>query len=95
MLRRKTRAKDILCRYGGDEFLVVLRHMSSKEAAIRKGVEICQNFQSSCSVGIALFKTEEKYFSRMIQCADQALYQAKKENKGGYCLWNDMESKCL
>ena len=95
LLRRKTRAKDILCRYGGDEFLVVLRHMSSKEAAIRKGVEICQNFQSSCSVGIALFKTEEKYFSRMIQCADQALYQAKKENKGGYCLWNDMESKCL
>ena len=91
LLRRKTRAKDILCRYGGDEFLVLLKHMNDESAAIKKGESICQAFHSSCSVGIAMCSAEEKNISRLIQCADQALYRVKRENKGGCCLWNDAE----
>lgn len=91
LLRRKTRAKDILCRYGGDEFLVLLKHVNDGSAAIKKGKAICKAFQSSCSVGIALCGAEEQNISRLIQCADQALYRVKRENKGGCCLWNDAE----
>lgn len=91
LLRRKTRAKDILCRYGGDEFLVLLKHMNDESAAIKKGEAICQAFHSSCSVGIAMCSSEEKNVSRLIQCADQALYRVKRENKGGCCLWNEAE----
>ena len=36
LLRRKTRAKDILCRYGGDEFLVVLKHLNDGLVAEKK-----------------------------------------------------------
>ena len=89
LLRRKTRARDILCRYGGDEFIVFLKQVKNKEAALKKGSDICLAFQSSCSVGIALGGPEEKHFAKLIQCADQALYCAKRENKGGCCLWND------
>ena len=88
LLRRQTRTKDILCRYGGDEFLVILKHMSDESAAVKKGADICRAFQSSCSAGIVLCGPEDKHFARMIRCADQALYRAKRENKGGCCLWN-------
>ena len=88
LLRRQTRAKDILCRYGGDEFLVVLKRLNDGAAALKKGMSICQAFQSSCSGGIALSSSDEKYFTRLIQCADQALYRAKRE-KGRCCLWSE------
>lgn len=91
LLRRNTRSKDILCRYGGDEFLILLKHMNDELAAIKKAETICREFHSSCSVGIAMCSAEEKNISRLIQCADQALYRVKRENKGGCCLWNDAE----
>ena len=31
----------------------------------------------------------ENNFSTLIQNADQALYRAKRKNKGGCCLWKD------
>lgn len=89
LLRRKTRAKDILCRYGGDEFLVVLKHLNDGLVAEKKASDICQAFQASCSVGIALCGPNEKNFAGLIQNADQALYRAKRKNKGGCCLWKD------
>ena len=89
LLRRKTRAKDILCRYGGDEFIVVLKHLSDREAAVKKGMDICESFHSSCSAGVVMCTEEEKNFARLIKCADRALYRAKREKKGGCCMWND------
>ena len=89
LLRRKTRAKDILCRYGGDEFLVVLKHLNDGQVAEKKATDICQAFQAACSVGIALCGPNEKNFAGLIQNADQALYRAKRKNKGGCCLWKD------
>ena len=97
LLRRHTRSGDILCRYGGDEFVVVLRHISSVETILRKGETICREFRDSvaadgthaaCSAGIALCSFEEKPSAKLIERADQALYRAKRENKGGCCLWD-------
>ena len=89
LLRRYTRTKDILCRYGGDEFLIILKHLRSEEDAKKKCISICQAFHGSCSVGIALSDMNETDISRTINCADQALYRAKRENKGGCCLWSE------
>ena len=89
LLRRKTRSKDILCRYGGDEFIVVLKNLRDREAAMKKGMDICESFHSSCSAGIVMCTEDEKNFSRMIQRADEALYCAKRENKGNCCMWSD------
>ena len=89
LLRCQTRAQDILCRYGGDEFMVILKHLNDEKAAAKKGTDICRAFQASCSVGIALYGEKEKNITGLIQCADQALYRAKRENKGGCCLWNE------
>ena len=93
LLRSCTRSGDILCRYGGDEFVVIFKHMRDESDAEKKGEEICRCFReleaspASCSGGIVLCGPEEGLSTRMIERADQALYQAKRENKGGCCLW--------
>lgn len=69
--------------------MVILKHLNDEKAAAKKGTDICRAFQASCSVGIALYGEKEKNITGLIQCADQALYRAKRENKGGCCLWNE------
>ena len=91
LLRRQTRPGDILCRYGGDEFLVILKGMDSGAAAKKKGERICrlfrEQYQAACSCGVALCAAGEALSPRLIERADQALYQAKRENKSGCSLW--------
>ena len=98
LLCRNTRQGDILCRYGGDEFMVILKHLSDVETVMKKGTDICRAFHdrfaqeqlpASCSGGIALCGEDEKPSAELIKRADQALYRAKRENKGGCCLWSD------
>lgn len=97
LLRHKTRREDILCRYGGDEFLIILKNMNNTAAVAKKGKDICETFRNdqaenghpaSCSIGIALCGTGETPSSELFERADQALYHAKREKKGGCCLWD-------
>ena len=97
LLSKKTRSGDIPCRYGGDEFVLLLRRMVSPEAAITKATAICEAFHdfweaeafpAACSVGIAMCGEDELFSDELIEQADRALYRAKRENKGGCCLWN-------
>ena len=96
LLCRQTRKSDIRCRYGGDEFLVVMKDMEDTHGAMKKGEDICRLFReqngmeqspAACSCGIAICAAEGVFPSVMIERADQALYQAKAENKGGCCCW--------
>ena len=100
LLRRSTRNGDILCRYGGDEFLVVLKRLREGDTAIKKGEDICrdfrnayagENFRASCSAGVVLCTTEEVPSMELIERADQAMYRAKREEKGHCCLWKKEE----
>ena len=100
LLRQNTREGDILCRYGGDEFIVVLRRITPVETIQRKGNEICRGlrewefsagFHTTCSCGIALCGLEELPSAELIKRADVALYKAKKGKKGGCCLWKEEE----
>lgn len=96
LLRSQTRDGDILCRYGGDEFVMVLRRIASLDTILQKGQTICREFQAfplpdglraACSGGIALCGADERPSVALIERADAALYRAKKEHKGSCCLW--------
>lgn len=83
---------DVISRIGGDEFLVFLPLIPSREMA----VEQAQNFISalrnavhdvpetcelSCSIGVAFTPEHGTAFRNLFQRADLALYQAKKAGK--------------
>lgn len=88
-LKESTRQEDVVVRYGGEEFCVVLVHTGKEEALriaekIRKAVEarklkyVDQDVRFSISVGVA--SAREDHLSacrRLIQAADIALYNAK------------------
>lgn len=95
IIRSHTRGTDILSRFGGDEFIVVMKQMRSEEMALKKGEEICRAVRESgwreglvpaCSAGIVI-GNEEDGLNEMVKRADEALYNAKTANKGGCCLW--------
>lgn len=54
-LRAHTRENDILARFGGDEFIVIIRQMPSGEVAEKKGNEICKAVRSQSMEGISLY----------------------------------------
>ena len=98
LLRRQTREGDILCRYGGDEFVVILKRISSMETILRKGGEVCRGLReyrlpdgsgAACSGGIVLCGGEEKPSAKLIERADEALYHAKQNCKGSCWLWQE------
>lgn len=95
LLSAHTRDSDILARFGGDEFLIVVKQMTSEQTALQKGEEICRaiqmdpltaRFAASVSAGLVLWDGQEP-MGMVIQRTDEALYRAKSDRKGGCCLW--------
>lgn len=85
-----SREKDIMSRYGGDEFAVILPDTSEKEAfAIADklrcmvqneyfaGQEYLPNKNLTISIGISSFPTKAKTEQEIVKQADDALYRAK------------------
>lgn len=96
VLRRQTRGSDILVRLGGDEFVVVMKQMPSPETTLKKGCSICRAFRqeegcgpfpASCSAGAVICTRAETLTAETLAYADEALYRAKSNQKGGCCLW--------
>jgi diguanylate cyclase (GGDEF)-like protein len=91
-IRHVLRRSDVRCRYGGDEFLVVLPE-TDEEGALRVGewlrAEIEQvvvqggadEIVPTVSVGVATAQSGEMTGTALIDRADTALYQAKASGR--------------
>ncbi|MBF0304293.1 MAG: diguanylate cyclase [Alphaproteobacteria bacterium] len=92
VLRQAVRASDLVIRYGGEEFLVILLD-SSPEAAdavaekIRSTVEALDIvaggvvLKKTISIGLADFPGDSETFWQAVKFADVALYQAKETGR--------------
>lgn len=86
------RAEDVACRYGGEEFLILLPNMPLETAiqraqAWRQSVEELSvtmgnfNINFTVSLGVAAYPEHGKTPDDLTRCADQALYRAKNEGR--------------
>ena len=93
LLQNRTRAEDIACRLGGEEFALVYPGMSadvaiSRVESIRQEVEAYEISHLgktlkpvTVSAGIAVFPSHGTDYQSLMRAADQALYQSKKAGR--------------
>ncbi len=96
-VRREKRAPDILSRYGGDEFVVLLPETKAAEASVLlervrvKVQQICldQGMALSVSCGIAeSFPETDEASGDVMRRADLALYEAKNAGRNCIRIWD-------
>jgi diguanylate cyclase (GGDEF)-like protein/PAS domain S-box-containing protein len=79
ILMSNIRAGDVACRFGGDEFIVLLPG-AAPDALIRKADHLCNLLSSAgarCSMGVAVFPGDGTTAAELIRAADAALYRDK------------------
>ncbi len=89
-LHSKVKGNEILGRFGGDEFIMVVKNTDDERAAVKLADEIVRGASEninigktdekiSLSIGIAIYRGQEKNYSELFKKADIALYEAKAD----------------
>ena len=79
LLLENVRAGDVVCRFGGDEFIVLMPGASLK-ATLRKAQELDMQLRIQgvqCSTGVATYPDRGSTCVELLKSADTALYRAK------------------
>jgi diguanylate cyclase (GGDEF)-like protein len=94
ILRARLRATDVPCRYGGEEFAVILLD-SGKEAGLEVAEELRRRFEETpfdgeehqpegrltVSIGVATFPMDGGSAEELLRASDRALYAAKQAGR--------------
>lgn len=93
LLKKNVRVEDVLCRYGGEEFIAILIQ-SPFEASYKKAEELCaiirndlkivhqgEELSVTVSIGVASCPEHGKDIEKAILLADTMLYKAKEEGR--------------
>jgi len=94
LFEHECRKEDLICRYGGEEFLILLESQPAKGAMefanrIRQAVEVAEmdigegvKIQITVSIGLVAVECDEiPSMEEMISLADKVLYQAKTNGR--------------
>ena len=87
LLKNHFRKYDIVARFGGDEFMVIVRNSSKENVEetlkkLQKRIEeIFDKFDISVSYGIAVAPVDGTNIDRLIAIADRRMYQMKEKHK--------------
>lgn len=95
---------DILCRIGGDEFMIFVKGVTEKSELSSRAADIISDFQKKfaalsfeieCSVSIGIAQTPEDglEFNKLYNSADKALYYVKQNGKNAYHFFSDKLQK--
>ena len=99
-LKRGLRPQDLVGRYGGDEFVVVLPNLT-RETAFDRADQLIENVRAvneqlpddlavGLSVGIATFPFDAPDYPTLVKVADQAMYVAKRDGGNRVRTSNDL-----
>jgi len=92
LLIHALRGEDVACRYGGEEFVIIL-HQADRKTAMDAAERIRAGFAEipfqpvrgkpvfmTVSIGVAQWRPDEEFASLLMR-ADQALYEAKQAGR--------------
>jgi diguanylate cyclase (GGDEF)-like protein len=99
-LKKGLRSQDLVGRFGGDEFVVVLPSLT-RETAFERADQLIENMKQlneglpgeltlGLSVGIATFPFDAPDYPTLVKLADQAMYLAKREGGNRVRTANDL-----
>ncbi|MFT6389567.1 MAG: diguanylate cyclase (GGDEF)-like protein [Cellvibrionaceae bacterium] len=99
IIQEKTRDTDIVGRYGGEEFCIVLPGFSNEEARnVAERIRVTIQHKSTkeltlvgritTSIGICLLNSKISSPTEMVDLADKALYQAKNSGRNRVVVWD-------
>jgi len=99
-LRSVTRASDVVCRQGGDEFLVGLVGITNNEDISTVASNILTQVKlpcelrdteivASCSIGIAVYPDDGAQFEDLLRHADLARYHAKEAGRDTFRFFDE------
>jgi diguanylate cyclase (GGDEF)-like protein len=103
-MKREKRTTDILTRYGGDEFVMIMPETKAIDAVILlerirdkvQQIKLTQNLPMTISCGIAEHSFKPTDSSReVMRRADLALYEAKSAGRNCVKVWDKTMSKAL
>ena len=101
-LKKKFHNKEIVGRFGGDEFVIFLKNMDDVNEATKIASEIVdetseqiklptEEVKFSVGVGVAIYQGKEKNYSELFKKADIALYKTKANRKKHYAIYQEAE----
>jgi diguanylate cyclase (GGDEF)-like protein len=100
LLKRHTRGQDIACRFGGEEFVLVLTDANLNGAMQRAEIlrqqvkELSVEYAGqllgaiSVSIGVAVYPEHGATMIDVMRASDQALYRAKREGRDRVAVWS-------
>ena len=85
----------IIGRFGGDEFVILLKNVPDDDFVTEKArtiIKTAQNLHSdnklriSASIGIKIFDGTEKNYSKIFETADKSVYAVKMQGRDGFSI---------
>jgi diguanylate cyclase (GGDEF)-like protein/PAS domain S-box-containing protein len=104
-LRASMREADVVSRFGGDEFVVLLNGVAGSGEALQIAQRLLASLRApylvdalelnvSCSIGIAMFPDDAADMDELMRHADAAMYQAKASGRDGiYFFTRDLNDR--
>jgi diguanylate cyclase (GGDEF)-like protein len=93
------RQEDLLARFGGDEFVLLIEILHRPEAAGAVAERLLaalaeplpvdgERLQLSASIGIGIYPRDGDSAEALLRNADTAMYRSKERGRGGYCFYD-------
>ena len=100
-LQRCIKTRDVVARFGGDEFTIILNHPKNNEGIQKVIARILFNLTQpyiyegmslslGASIGISQFPYDALTHEKLVSCADKAMYFAKQSGTNKACFYKDL-----
>ena len=106
ILTSSIRGHDLLCRYGGEDFVIALPNTTVEKAAeiakrIRRrveseagpGIREVEGLRMTASFGVSTIRFGGTSVNELVEQADQALYAAKKSGRNRALRWDELDEE--